>query len=94
MLKPKDLYDFWTYIEEMFDEDEIEDALINSDFDIDSLSEDNVLELSDSEVKTMYADLVYIVMNELGEGDFDTMRDILSENMCLEKEDIDYLLDW
>lgn len=94
MLKPKDLQDFWEYVKEMFDEEEIEDALINSDFDIDSLSEDNILELSNSEVKSMYADLVYIIMNELGDGDFDTMYDILSENMCLEKEDIDFLLDW
>lgn len=94
MLKVEDLHDFWSYIKDVFEEEEIEDALSNSNFDETRLSEDNIDELSDDEVKFLYADLVYIVLNELGNGDFDTMYEILSETLCLAEEDINYLLDW
>ena len=46
------------------------------------------------EIQKLYGYLVYIVMNELGDGDFYTMYEILSEDMGLSQEDISYLLDY
>ena len=58
------------------------------------MKDEELDKLPSEEFQKLYGYLVYIVMNELGDGDFETMYDVLSENMGLSQEDISYLLDY
>ena len=94
MLKVEDIKKFWKYIENIFEKDEIESALDAFDFERKYLKDEELDKLPSEEIQKLYGYLVYIVMNELGDGDFYTMYEILSEDMGLSQEDISYLLDY
>ena len=94
MLSKNDIEKFWKYIENTFEKEEIENALDAFEFERKYLEEDELDKLPSEEIQKLYGYLVYIVMNELGDGDFYTMYDILNENMELSQEDISYLLDY
>ena len=94
MIRGEDIKKFWDYNVEEFGKDEI--SWVVEDFGLDlSRIEDEALEsASEEELKVLYADIVYMILNELNSGDFNSMYDVLSDIMELSKEDIDYLLDW
>ena len=94
MLKVEDIKKFWKYIENIFEKDEIESALDAYEFERKYLKDEELDKLPSEEIQKLYGYLVYIVMNELGDGDFYTMYEILSEDMGLSQEDISYLLDY
>ena len=94
MLKVEDIKKFWKYIENIFEKDEIESALDAFEFERKYLKDEELDKLPSEEIQKLYGYLVYIVMNELGDGDFYTMYEILSEDMGLSQEDISYLLDY
>lgn len=94
MLAKKDIKKFWKYVENTFEKDEIESALDAFEFERKYLKDEELDKLPPEEIQKLYGYLVYIVMNELGDGDFYTMYDVLSENMGLSQEDISYLLDY
>ena len=94
MLKVEDIKKFWKYIENIFEKDEIESALDAYEFERKYLKDEELDKVPSEEIQKLYGYLVYIVMNELGDGDFYTMYEILSEDMGLSQEDISYLLDY
>ena len=94
MLKVEDIKKFWNYIENIFEKDEIESALDAYEFERKYLKDEELDKLPPDEIQKLFGYLVYIVMNELGDGDFYTMYEILSEDMGLSQEDISYLLDY
>ena len=94
MLKVEDIKKFWKYIENIFEKDEIESAVDAFEFERKYLKDEELDKLPSEEIQKLYGYLVYIVMNELGDGDFYTMYEILSEDMGLSQEDISYLLDY
>ena len=94
MIGIKDINKFWRYINNCFDAEEIDYAIEKMGFEINRLDNREWKKLSDEELKGLYGDMVYMVLNELSSGDFETMYDVLSENMGLSQEDISYLLDY
>lgn len=94
MLTKKDIKKFWNYVENTFEEEEIESALDAFEFERKYLKDEELDKLPPEEIQKLYGYLVYIVMNELGNGDFETMYDVLSENMGLCEEDISFMLDY
>ncbi len=94
MITMKDVQNFVNYINEAFGKKDVKLALTNNDFDVSNLKEENLNNMSDSELLTLYGNIVYIILNELGNGDFETMYDVLSDTMGLNEETVNCLLDW
>ncbi len=94
MITMKDVQNFVNYINEAFGKKDVKLALTNNDFDVSNLKEENLNNMSDSELFTLYGNIVYIISNELGNGDFETMYDVLSDAMGLDEETVNCLLDW
>ena len=89
-----ELLRFMQYIEDHFEADEIEEAMENYDFDKYTLSEAYLENLSEKEVLDVFAEFVDIIVNELDGGDVETMRDVLRIVLEIDRDTVDYLLDF
>lgn len=87
------LLEFWNLICANFDADEIEEVLESNEFDPAKLETENLKKLDDDEIRILFANLVYIALNEFFGGDFETTYDVLSD-IGVDQETIDYLLDF
>ena len=94
MIRGEDIKKFWDYNVEEFGKDEISWVVEDFGFDLSRIEDEALESASEEELKVLYADIVYMILNELNSGDFNSMYDVLSDIMELSKEDIDYLLDW
>lgn len=81
------------YLYENFSEEEVIQSFERNCFDMQQLDERNLKRLSKEETRNLFTDVVYIAMNELFGGDFETMYDILY-SLNIGEETIQYALDF
>lgn len=94
MIRMEDVEKFWDYVWDTFEKDEVDNALDAFEFERKYMEKEELEKLPADELRKLYSYLVYIVLNELGDGDFYTMYDVLNENMGLCEEDISFMLDY
>lgn len=94
MFSADDIKKLWEYIKRIFAEEEIDTAIENSEFDIAKLTDENLATLSEEDLWSLFADLIYFVLNELAGGDFHVMHDVLHDVLALDEEVVDNFLDW
>ena len=94
MIKMEDVQKFWSYVWDTFEKDEVDNALDAFEFERKYMEKEELKKLPSDELRKLYSYLVYIVLNELGDGDFYTMYDVLADNMGLCEEDISFMLDY
>jgi len=81
------------YHEEYFEKQVIEDVMEEFEFDKARLEDENLDKLSEEDLFSTYADIVYFLVSGLG-IDFETMYDVLHDVMGLGQKDVENLLDW
>ena len=94
MIKIEDVQKFWSYVWDTFEKEEVDNALDAFEFERKYMEKEELKKLPSDELRKLYSYLVYIVLNELGDGDFYTMYDVLADNMGLCEEDISFMLDY
>ena len=82
-----------SYHEEYFEKEVIEEVMEEFEFDKSRLEDKNLDKLSEEELFSTYADIVYFLVSGIG-IDFETMYDVLYDCMRLSQEDVENLLDW
>lgn len=88
----KYIENFWEYMRETFETENLEFAI--DEFDIDVQKIENLNELSEEEAYTLMHDMVYMVLNEFFSGDFDTMFETLTDTIGMPEDLVEELLDF
>lgn len=83
---------FWEYLCETVESENLEYAVDEFDIDVDKIK--NTHELSEDEAYTLMHDLVYMTLNEIYSGDFDTTYDALLDGCGMPPELADEFLDF
>lgn len=91
---PDIILNFWNYVISTCETDDINDMVKEFGFDIERLTERNLSGLTANELATLFADVVYMVLNGVGNGDFQTMYSILSETLGIDSDVIDSVLNY
>ena len=93
MVTKTDIKKLIEYHEEYFEKQVIGDIMEEFEFDRDRLEDKNLDKLSEEDLFSTYADIVYFLVSGLG-IDFETMYDVLHDVMGLGQKDVEDLLDW
>ena len=93
MVTKENIKELISYHEEYFEKEVIEEVMEEFEFDKSRLDDKNLDKLSEDDLFTTYADIVYFLFSGLG-IDFETMYDVLYDCMKLSQEDVENLLDW
>jgi hypothetical protein len=88
----KYIENFWEYMRETFETENLEFAI--DEFDIDVQKIENLNELSEEEAYTLMHNMVYMVLNEFFSGDFDTMFETLTDTIGMPEDLVEELLDF
>ncbi len=81
----------WEYLNEAFEPEEIENALIEFELDGTQFNPNTVEEMSDEDARTLLFDLAYMAVNGLFGGDFHTWNEVLCYSLEFDEETIDFL---
>lgn len=91
---PDDILNLWNYVTSTCDEDDIDGMIEEFSFDIEKINFHKLNELAAPELVNLFADMVYMILNGVGNGDFETMYSILSENIGVDSDVIDSVLNY
>ncbi len=92
-IKKETIKKFWEYVNQTCNQNSIEQAIEENEFDIGELEDSNLDKLDQNGLNNLMQYLVYIVVNGPGGGDYETMYYILSENFEFDRETIAFLME-
>ena len=81
----------WEYLNDAFESEEIENALVEFELDATQFNPDIIEELSNEDARALLFDLAYMAVNGLFGGDFHTWNEVLCYSLEFDEETIDFL---
>ena len=88
----KDLLKFWSYINENFDEDSIEEAVENNEVNVDVFQEHSISNLSEEILDSLFGDIINVFMDVAGTDNYGDVYDVLKNIIGMDESRIDELL--
>ena len=88
----KDLLKFWSYINENFDEDSIEEAVENNEVNVDVFQEHSISNLSEEILDNLFGDIINVFMDVAGTDNYGDVYDVLKNIIGMDESRIDELL--